>query len=347
VITVTVNTVIITAGRAPALLAALGRDTGLGDLSYGSQPTQLGGGFWAEILTFTLASAPPPFAGELVAKLAPSRSHGEREARVQAAVAQQGFPAPPVLANGPGPQGDGWYFVMPKVEGSPPLSAATPAALIRAVPALALRLPNLLADLAVRLHELDPEPVAKELQSRTEWPVNVDDLITDIATASDALDDRTVADGIDKVLAARPRDDDQPVICHGDFHPLNVIIGPAGTTVVDWTAARLAPPAFDVAFTALLLAHPPIHVGPALQRPLQLAGRWLSRRFVAGYRKRSRAAGWELPAEQLDWYTRLHAARILLDTAALGDGAQHHPYAMLTGPANEILDVFPPAGERS
>jgi hypothetical protein len=50
---------------------------------------------------------------------------------------------------------------------------------------------------------------------------------------------------------------------------------------VDWTAARLGPPAFDVAFTALLLAHPPIQVGPALQRPLQLAGRWLARRFVA------------------------------------------------------------------
>jgi aminoglycoside phosphotransferase (APT) family kinase protein len=319
-----------------ALLTALSRDTDLDHLAYDSPPTSLGGGFWAEILSFSLASAPPPLAGELVAKLAPSHSHGEREAAVQAAVARQGFPAPPVLATGPGPLAGGWYFVMPKAEGSPPLSAATPAALIRAVPALALRLPSLLADLAVRLHRLDTGPLEKELRSRTEWPVDVEDLITDIAAASDALDDRTLADCINKVLVARPRDV-QSVICHGDFHPLNVIVGDAGATVVDWTAARLGPPAFDVAFTALLLAHPPIKVGPALQHPLDLAGRWLARRFVAHYRKQARAAGWELPAEQLDWYMRLHAARILLDTTAISDGAQNHPYAMLTAPALRLV----------
>jgi hypothetical protein len=44
-----------------------------------------------------------------------------------------------------------------------------------------------------------------------------------------------------------------------------------------------------------------------LQRPLQLAGRWLARRFVARYRKRSRAGGWDIPRDELDWYTRLHA----------------------------------------
>src|SRR5262249_20684815 len=155
------------------------------------------------------------------------------------------------------------------------LSAPTPAALIRAVPGLALRLPNLLADLSVRLHGLDYGRLEHELRSRREWPADVDDLITDITKASDALDDRTLADGIHKVPAARPHIDDRSVICHGDFHPLNVIVGDAGATVVDWTAARLGPPAFDVAFTALLLAHPPIQVGPALRRPLQASGRWL------------------------------------------------------------------------
>jgi aminoglycoside phosphotransferase (APT) family kinase protein len=327
----------MTEDRAAALLSALARDAGIDDLAYGSRPRPLGGGFWAEILTFTLASAPSPFASELVAKLAPSGTHGEREAAVQAAVARQGFPVPPVLASGPGPGADGWYFVMPKIEGAPPLSAPTPAALIRAVPALALRLPNLLADLSVRLHGLDFRRLEQELRSRPEWPADVDDLVTDITKASDALHDRTLADGINKVLAARPCMDDRSVLCHGDFHPLNVIVGNAGATVVDWTAARLGPPAFDVAFTALLLAHPPIHVGPALHRPLQLSGRWLARRFVARYRKQARAAGWELPTEQLDWYTRLHAARILLDTASFGATPEHHPYAMLTAPARELV----------
>src|SRR4051794_12973996 len=103
-------------------------------MTYAVEPATLGGGFWADIFTFRLSGAPPELAGELVAKVAPSRSHGEREALVQAAVVAQGYPAPPVLASGMGPRGDSWYFVMPRAEGAPPLSAASAGALVRAVP---------------------------------------------------------------------------------------------------------------------------------------------------------------------------------------------------------------------
>ena len=36
------------------LLAAIRRDSGLDDLAYAVEPTPVGGGFWAEILTFRL-----------------------------------------------------------------------------------------------------------------------------------------------------------------------------------------------------------------------------------------------------------------------------------------------------
>src|SRR4029079_1733397 len=103
-------------------------------------------------------------------------------------------------------------------------------------------------------------------------------------------------------------------------------------------AARLGPPAFDVAFTALLLAHPPIEVGPALARPLHVAGRWLARRFIADYLRRARAAGWELSLQELSLYQQLHAARILVDVSERGD-AGDHPYSMLIGPAAKILGI--------
>jgi hypothetical protein len=57
---------------------------------------------------------------------------------------------------------------------------------------------------------------------------------------------------------------------------------------------------------------------------------------VTGYRRRARAAGWELPGEELSWYSQLHAARILID-AAEHHGADGHPYALLTGPAGDLL----------
>jgi aminoglycoside phosphotransferase (APT) family kinase protein len=337
--TATVNTVTVeTEEISAALLAALERDTGGGGYAYAAEPSPLGGGFWADLFTFRLERGPAELAGELVAKITPTRSHGEREALVQAAVVAQGYPAPPVLAGGAGPRAaDSWYFVMPCAEGAPPLSAVQAGALVRAVPSLARRLPGLLADLAVRLHQLDPAPLRDALTSRPGWPVDVDDLVADIATAADRMDDVEHAAAIRTMLAARPQPEPRDVVCHGDFHPLNLIVGPAGATVIDWTAARLGPPAFDVAFTALVLAHPPIEVGRALRGPLHLAGRWLAHRFVAGYRRRARAAGWDLPAEEFAWYTGVHAARILIDAGQHGDAADGHPYAMLTGPASEFL----------
>ena len=136
------------------------------------------------------------------------------------------------------------------------------------MPSLALHLPALLADLAVQLHQLDPAPLRDALRAHAGWPVDVDDLVTDLATAADRLDDTDLAATIRTMLATRPQTESCDVVCHGDFHPLNVIVGTAGATVVDWTAARLGPAAFDVAFTALLLAHPPIAVGPALAPPI-------------------------------------------------------------------------------
>jgi aminoglycoside phosphotransferase (APT) family kinase protein len=323
---------------AAALLAAMRRDTGLDDLAYAVEPTPVGGGFWAEILTFRLAGAAPPFAGGLVAKIMPSRLLGDREALVQAAVADQSYAAPQVLVHGTGPRNaDGCYFVMPRVEGAPPLAAVNAAALVRSVPSLALRLPTMLAELAARLHSLDPAPLRDALATEPGWPIDVNDLVADISAAADRVADAELATAIRTMLAARPEPANRDVICHGDFHPLNIVVGPAGATVLDWTAARLGPPAFDVAFTALLLAHPPIQVGPAFDRPLHIAGRWLARRFITGYRRRARAAGWDLPPEELSWYTQLHSARILLDVAERGDAASDHPFAMLTEPTKHLL----------
>jgi hypothetical protein len=53
-----------------------------------------------------------------------------------------------------------------------------------------------------------------------------------------------------------------------------------------------------------------------------------------GYRRRAAS---DLPTAELSWYTRLHAARILLDIAHNGETSSDHPYAMLTGPALSLV----------
>jgi tRNA A-37 threonylcarbamoyl transferase component Bud32 len=46
---------------------------------------------------------------------------------------------------------------------------------------------------------------------------------------------------------------DGDVLCHGDFHPRNVIISPRGPIIIDWMTATRGNPAADIARTSLLL----------------------------------------------------------------------------------------------
>jgi aminoglycoside phosphotransferase (APT) family kinase protein len=92
------------------------------------------------------------------------------------------------------------------------------------------------------------------------------------------------------LLSHRPPEPVRRVICHGDFHPQNVLMsGHAVTGVLDWPNAVIADPAYDVAATRTILSCVPIEMAalPALlrwlartMRPLLLA------RHLAGYQRR-------------------------------------------------------------
>ena len=76
------------------------------------------------------------------------------------------------------------------------------------------------------------------------------------------------------------------MVCHGDLHPLNLLaVGTNVTAVIDWTGARLADPAYDVACTAVLLAQAPLAAPAVVQPALRAVGRSLARRFVKQYRR--------------------------------------------------------------
>jgi aminoglycoside phosphotransferase (APT) family kinase protein len=74
-------------------------------------------------------------------------------------------------------------------------------------------------------------------------------------------------------------------ICHGDFHPGNMLRGPLGPLVVDWTGASRGDPMADVARALLLLRLgklPP--EAPLMLKRLDRVGRRLLRRgYVRAY----------------------------------------------------------------
>ncbi|HET9060352.1 MAG TPA: phosphotransferase [Acidimicrobiales bacterium] len=76
-------------------------------------------------------------------------------------------------------------------------------------------------------------------------------------------------------------------LCHGDFHPANVL-GTLGTPVIiDWGDAARGAPAADVARTWLLLSMGELPLGtPALMGALTAIGRgMMTRRYLTVYRR--------------------------------------------------------------
>jgi aminoglycoside phosphotransferase (APT) family kinase protein len=276
-----------------------------------SGPEPLAGGLSALLVAFRLADPPPALAGELVLRIPADERGAARELTLQRAVADAGYPAPPVLLmdlHGTNALGRP-FLVMPRVAGAPLFADAGPVEVLRGF----RQVPGLLAGLMADLHALDAAPVVDALGAAgvAEEDLGAAALLADL--------DRQPGSGPDLVRnwleAARPGAADAAV-CHGDLHALNVLADGERRTVVDWELATVGDPALDVARTALMLAAVPVEMPRAVRPLVQRLGRGAARRFVAAYRDRRPLA----PAA-LDWYEVAHAARILARLSARDDRA--------------------------
>ena len=117
-------------------------------------------------------------------------------------------------------------------------SAEDEAELIRAVHALGYPVP--------RVDEWDGPRIVME---RIEGPTLGEQLF---GGAVDADEGARIQADLQRRLHALPWGGQS--LLHLDFHPLNVLMGPVGPVVIDWTNARPGPPGLDVAMSALILA---------------------------------------------------------------------------------------------
>jgi aminoglycoside phosphotransferase (APT) family kinase protein len=315
------------------LLGVLRAAAGVPDLEYGRPPEPLLGGFWAELLSFSLVRPPDGWPAELVARLMPDPRPARKEAIVQRAVAAAGYPTPPVrVAGGPDDGLGRAFMVMDRAAGRSALSGLD-TGLTPAVARQVLRVPELLATAMARLHALDPGLLRGELEQVREVPVTVPALLAALARLAGEADRPDLADAARWLAGHRPRLA-ADVICHGDLHPFNLLADGDRVTVLDWSNALLAPPAYDVGYTVLLLSEPPLRV-PGWQRPLvRLLGRALARRFVRGYQRR---AATKVDPGELRWHQAVVCLRALVEMAGWahdGTVGAHagHPW-LSSGPA--------------
>jgi aminoglycoside phosphotransferase (APT) family kinase protein len=94
---------------------------------------------------------------------------------------------------------------------------------------------------------------------------------------------------------------DGETLCHGDFHPGNVLLSVRGPLVIDWENAALGDPLADVARTVLLIRASHMDATTPAQRLLRRAlASTLMTLYLRRYRQlhpfdQARLAAWELP----------------------------------------------------
>jgi aminoglycoside phosphotransferase (APT) family kinase protein len=144
-----------------------------------------------------------------------------------------------------------------------------------------------LGDTHARVHEVVAPPSLPDLRPHLEGRIRRADLAPEI-----------------EAMALRQLDlmPDGDRLCHGDFHPANVLLGPDGESVIDWTDVTRGDPQADVARTRLMLRMGDVAPGTAtfIRLTAPVGRGLLLRAYLRAYGRQcpldeTRLAGWELP----------------------------------------------------
>ena len=109
-----------------------------------------------------------------------------------------------------------------------------------------------------------------------------------------------------KLLSRLEKLPDEKTLCHGDFHPGNVILSPHGPVVIDWMTACSGSPWADAARTFVILSVGPRAAGRQLNTITRLFIRLFTRTYLNHYKQLTPQEGMGLN----DWLPVVAAARL-------------------------------------
>ena len=291
-----------------ALVDFLRASLGVPGLDLAGPLTPLSGGFDTSIYALRLREAPATFAGPLVLRVLAAHhdpARALRERAIQNAVADQGYPAPRVLA----------VTTDPRALGAPFLLMEHLAGRVL-VDAQRVGMGGVLAEAQTRLHALSAQPLLAALDADPAAGGRVTVGFDGYVKALEARVARAALDGLKPALRwlhERRPSPGLPVICHGDFHPRNLLVAEGRVTgVVDWPNTLVADAEFDVAATLGILRFVPIDL-VGMPRVVSLLARMaqpiLAARYLSAYRRRR-----PLDRERLAYYEVAAAMRAVVQT---------------------------------
>ena len=265
---------------AEALLPYLRRAGGAPAAEYAAAPQRILGGFDTLIYGFSVAGA-GALEGDLVLRVYRDEKGPRRaayESVVQNTVADLGFPAPRVLLTcvDRGVLG-GAFVVMRRIRGEAMVHGFLRPGMHR--------LPAVMAKLQAQLHGLDPARLCASLSEAGFDPeeYSARAMLGRLRRQADAAS----LTGLDAALSWLERN--QPpaarkVICHDDFHPLNVMMENGKVTgVLDWANIAIDDPHYDLGASVALLTLAPVSLPTILTPLINPVRRWLARRYLLAY----------------------------------------------------------------
>jgi aminoglycoside phosphotransferase (APT) family kinase protein len=261
------------------------------ELEYAEGPQPITGGFDTLTYSLRLDQAPEAFRSPLILRVfradhpSAALSGAERanfESVAQNTIGELGYPAPRVLQTCTDAQIIGAPFlIMERLPGSIMLDLFFRPSRVWA------RLPSLLAEAHACLHSLDGAVLRRTIED-SGLPIEAlaaSDL-RQVAARTESASLDGLRPGVAWLVQHELEETRPPVICHGDFHPLNVLMDKGEVSgVIDWTYVRLADVAYDVGATIALFGQGPIDLPGVLQPPANWFRRWVVRRYYRAYRQ--------------------------------------------------------------
>ena len=306
----------------------------LGDssLSFQSNPERILGGYETIIYGFQLNNAPNDLSHPLILRVYPPGSHPNQaisEMIVQNALVEMGYPAPKVrFVHTDTNVFAGIFIIMDRIIGEQMITAPP------------FRVPELLAGAHVQLHRIDSSGVMEKL---AEAGIDLDNIslkgrLTWLERQIGPGKLEWLMEGLDWVLDNTPIEPSRLSICHGDFHPLNIIVHQGVVSgVLDWSGFLVTDPAYDVGSTKVVIEI----AGPSVVSGLDFDA--MTKRYTDLYRE-------EIPLEMeyIDYYEAYRCLRAFRE-GATGQAVWTHPDILrrLTNRFQEItgIKIKPPGQE--
>ena len=277
---------------AADLLAHLRTALGDNDIQYAKPPVRITGGFDTEIYAFRVHGAGEEWSGPLILRFFRSDNSmvtlsGPERARfetaVQNAIHSMGYPAPRVLYTCADSESLGAAFlVMERMPGRVMLE------LLFRPSRFWFRLPDILAEAQARLHGLQPQ-VLRQAVEAADVPgrvLTVGDWLEQIASLIGEAQLEGLKPGLAWLLDNEPNNSQSTVICHGDFHPLNILMGKSRVTgVIDWPWVKVAPPEYDVGATIAIFGQGPLDLPAFLSGAFNVFRRQAIARYLRAYQR--------------------------------------------------------------